>query len=337
MIQREYVGTLLALLMLTPAQLRGQKTGDVNGVAVDEGEAPLTDGVPEGFMLIEGDIIVPIDMPEAGFTTDFWPFGVVPFEFDANVTAANQNAMLTAMAQWEAVADVDFRPKNGSDNDFLHIQNSTGNNSFVGRQGGAQVVNIFNWNFTFVMAHELGHALAFWHEQSRTDRDDFVQINLAIVCQTCCSGGPCDLNFEIENTADNFGPYDFDSVMHYGQCFFSTNANCPVGGGQTITVLPPNDVMWQNAIGQVTHLSFWDMRVMSFLYPEDNWRFVDHTNGGLQTGSFFFPFETFNLGVVNVPARGMLWMLEPGNYSAVGAWTKAVTVDVAQGPITLGS
>ena len=74
---------------------------------------PPGDGIPEGYMLIEGDIIVPEGFygpaPHGTFASNLWPGGVVPYEFDANVSAPRQAAMLVAMADWEAVATVDFR------------------------------------------------------------------------------------------------------------------------------------------------------------------------------------------------------------------------------------
>ncbi len=46
--------------------------------------------IPDGFMVIDGDIIVPEDFFERGpFVANLWP-GVVPYEFDSNVTPLNR-------------------------------------------------------------------------------------------------------------------------------------------------------------------------------------------------------------------------------------------------------
>ena len=86
-------------------------------------DLPNEDGIPKGYMIIEGDIVVPLDFyeQEATYATNLWPGGILPYVFDANVTAQNQARMLQAMAEWETVANVDFRPRN-DESDYLHIQ-----------------------------------------------------------------------------------------------------------------------------------------------------------------------------------------------------------------------
>lgn len=61
--------------------------------------------------------------------------------------------------------------------------------------------------------HETLHALGFHHEQSRTDRDQFVEIHGP-------GNGNCIMpdklgNYALQDDSDDIGPYDFSSIMHY--------------------------------------------------------------------------------------------------------------------------
>lgn len=334
--------------------------------------------IPEGYSLIDGDMMMPTWFvesilrrdgnqesvaPEATYRTNLWTGGIVWFEFEDQcqptstctnapasgcVSTANQTIMLNQMAVIEAVANVDFRqcPNNFCDGVTNHIRirdstndtitagtsnacvNNSRNSSQVGMVGfefnREQILNLVDWNTPgseFIPVHELMHALGFYHEHTRPDRNNFVSISCNNV-QGGCNGTIFNSNFVIPSDARPYGAYDFDSVMHYGQCAFSTSTNCPTGGTQTITVLAPNQ-SWQTLIGQRTRLSELDRAMISFLYPQENWRFLDCTynlGNGVSNGSIHRPYTTISDALANTPSGGTLWISGPcppfpsGNY-----------------------
>jgi hypothetical protein len=185
-------------------------------------------------------------------SSNLWPGGLVPYRFDASVTPTERSQFVAAAAEWEAVANVHFVPAT-SETNLIYVISTDNNSSYVGMIGGQQPLNIYNWNYRFIICHEMAHALGVSHEQSRSDRDTYVTINLANI-ETGQSH-----NFDKYSDTTNNTPYDFDSIMHYSLYAFSRN------GQPTITVKPAYKSAAQT-VGQTDHLSRYDIDGMVSLY-----------------------------------------------------------------------
>jgi len=372
------------------AQQTGQRTGDKipgvpDGYTIVEGDIQMPIAVVNA---MRSQAQLKPNAPQASFNIKLWPNGLVPYRFEdfcaatstcsgalpsGCVSAANQIAMRNAMDLIEAAANVRFRRCVNNDcrgGDHILIrdstndttagpnnacQNASGNSSAVGRQGDRQILNIVSWTGTgsqFVIVHELMHALGFFHEHQRPDRDTYV--NVIAFCnnvQGGCMGGTYTSNFPTKDGALIYGYYDFDSVMHYGQCAFSRNTNCPTAspvfpdGGITIQVkapyntqTSPGGVAWPLAIGQLTHLSYLDRITLSFLYPRGDFRFVDASINlpppFRQNGSFGLPYQNLSTGVTATPGGGTLW-IQPGTYTDARLFNKQMNLRAPLGGVII--
>ena len=62
------------------------------------------------------------------------------------------------------------------------------------------------------MLHELGHAMGFWHEQTRPDRDNYVNV----LTRNIVLGYHDQFTKYTRGKVDSLGvSYDYDSIMHY--------------------------------------------------------------------------------------------------------------------------
>ncbi|RCN45387.1 astacin, partial [Ancylostoma caninum] len=136
----------------------------------------------------------------------------------------------------------------------IHIGKGEGCWSMIGRNGGVQELSLGEGCDTVgTAAHELGHALGFFHPMSRHDRDKFLTINLATVRQDFID----QFNKESPLRNENYGmTYDFGSIMHYG----ATSAS-PLQK----TTMVAYDTKYQRTMG--SHLiSFLDLSMMNEHY-----------------------------------------------------------------------
>uniref|UniRef100_A0A182S5U5 Metalloendopeptidase n=1 Tax=Anopheles maculatus TaxID=74869 RepID=A0A182S5U5_9DIPT len=138
------------------------------------------------------------------------------------------------------------------------IGSGSGCFSSVGHTGGAQNLNlqpntVGTGCFRIgTVVHEFLHALGFYHQQSASDRDEFVDI----IWDNIEAGKENNFYVYDANTVTDFNvQYDYGSVMHYSATAFSVN------GQRTIV---PKDA--NAAIGQRLSMSERDISKLNWMY-----------------------------------------------------------------------
>jgi len=192
--------------------------------------------------LFEGDIALPRTRAATRIQSK-WSHGYVPYNFSPGFEQWEQDNIRGAMQMIEDKTCIRFGFKQWNDENYIHFMRGKGCWSFVGMRGGPQKLSIgYGCASKGTIVHELLHALGFWHEQSRTDRDQYVKINYENIDKDKWH------NFKkySHDKIDLLGiEYDHCSIMHYGSYFFSNNARptiealqeteCPLGGDDTLT------------------------------------------------------------------------------------------------------
>ena len=242
-----------------------------SSVIATDGAAKLTGlgyQVVGGHAVAEGDIVLGrIDQSgqvSSGFLRglgqsrllDRWTNGIIPYQYSKNVSTKERELADQAIAHWNqytSIRMVELNDDNRGDfSNFLTFEASNGCASYVGMRGGEQPLWISARCSVGSIIHEIGHAVGLFHEHTRNDRDSFIQINQGNIVDGKA------INFDIltANT-ELLGEYNYDSIMHYGENFFSSNGN------PTITAL--NDAQ----IGQRIALSAGDIASVDEMYKTD--------------------------------------------------------------------
>ena len=133
--------------------------------------------------------------------------------------------------------------------DYISIVKQSGCWSWVGRTGKSQELSLGTGCLQKgIIQHELIHALGFWHEQSRSDRDAFVRINFGNILEGQ------EGNFGRWDTNNLNVPYDYTSVMHYAPKDFSKNSGDTIVPLDASAQIGQRDGMSENDILKINKL-----------------------------------------------------------------------------------
>lgn len=129
------------------------------------------------------------------------------------------------------------------------ITASGSSSNHVGMETGTKQINIHPNQGVGTIAHEILHSLGIFHEQSRPDRDNFIQVYMDRL--------PNDPNiryqYEINPLSQGIGTFDFNSIMLYSSIY----------NGAVIMETLGNASTWS---AQRSHLSTGDIEGLAYLY-----------------------------------------------------------------------
>jgi len=179
-----------------------------------------------------------------------WPNGIVYFTINANVP--NQARVQDAIDHIQANSAIRFVRRTTQANYCEIVSNGDEgwSSSAIGMRGGKQLVRYADGHSWQILVHEFYHALGVYHEQSRSDRDSFVEIKWDNIQDDAVG------NFQTVPSSVDYGEYDYGSIMHYPRTSFAKDSSKP-------TIVPKKSGV---TIGQRTGLSFGDRHTIAKIY-----------------------------------------------------------------------
>ncbi len=214
---------------------------------------PVTVGIYKGYALYQGDIILGTEdeVVNRGVATDGrrWPNSTIPYTIAAGFNSTQLNRIMDAVEHINENTVLCVVPRT-NEADYVEFIPTGGCASYIGRRGGKQTIWLSSCSFGSTV-HEVLHASGIYHEQSREDRDNYITVNY----QNISSFAVNNFNIAPTSTSTDYGPYDYGSIMHYGNFGFSSN------GLPTITTIPPGI-----PIGQRNGLSAGDIATLDAMY-----------------------------------------------------------------------
>ncbi|XP_069077882.1 astacin-like metalloendopeptidase isoform X2 [Pleurodeles waltl] len=207
--------------------------------------------------LLQGDIKMQLFRSAVKCNQCIWPQSssgivTVPFVLDPEFSDSQKALIRAALQEFNTLTCIQFTDRK-METDYLNISSGNGCWSYIGKTGGAQYVSLDKAQCMSkgIIQHEIEHSLGFYHEHTRSDRDQYVDILWNNIAKDDWG------SFVIQDSNTLGLTYDYESVMHYDRYASSITSWQP-------SIVPKPDPTV--AIGQRYGLSNLDVAKVNKLY-----------------------------------------------------------------------
>lgn len=219
------------------AQAQPPKTLDyeiqADGLVVTFGDIVL--GAPKSEKMAMHGVIAPPVLK-------LWDTTEIPYHIQP--TVKNPERILQALENFNSTP-ISFVPYQSQADAIVFEPGLENCKSYLGQVGGLQPIWISEDCDTPELTHEIMHALGFIHEQSRTDRDSFIEIlfdNIDDKYKSQFAMVPQDLMLPLIGTT-----FDYQSVMLYNPSAFAKQVGLKtLRSKNTNEILPANGLSKQD-------------------------------------------------------------------------------------------
>ncbi|PKF74410.1 M12 family metallopeptidase [Chryseobacterium sp. PMSZPI] len=184
----------------------------------------------DGLNFFQGDIVLTDEQlagndtkqQKGGASYSRWPQGIVYYTIASNMGSINKDKITAAIKEYSDKTNVKWVPKTSwlqwNYVDFI-FGSSTGADGWanIGYRGGRQVVSLDQYISIPSVMHEMGHSIGLYHEHTRQDRDQYVNI----LWDNIQSGQ--EGNFSKYSSGEDIGAFDINSLMMYWSTSYSKN------------------------------------------------------------------------------------------------------------------
>ncbi|XP_078540504.1 astacin-like metalloendopeptidase isoform X5 [Lissotriton helveticus] len=143
----------------------------------------------------QGDIAINNDQTALQCDTAacYWPKSSsgtvhVPYSISPSYTGRHQALIREALEDFNTLTCIKLVNRT-TETDYLSITSANGCWSYIGKVGGGQTVSLEESSCMSkgIIQHEVDHSLGFFHEHVRSDRDEYVDVQLQNIAEDLCS------------------------------------------------------------------------------------------------------------------------------------------------------